>query len=154
MSLLKMNELQHLNTIINTSSKAIVTQVTTLIDVFAEAITDPCIKEMRRVWILARSVISCDDIADQCGKYFLYFKKYVMEDDFEYMVNYDFSTLVIPGTIKSTKDLIEKLTTSIIAVWKKGDEVVNARIVKISKQLIRLATVNEEAKKKAGLVAI
>jgi hypothetical protein len=77
-----------------------------------------------------------------------------MADDYEYLVNYNFSKLVIPGTVNSTKDLIDKLTTSIIAVWKKGDEEVNARIVKISKQLIRLATINEEAKKKAGRVSI
>jgi hypothetical protein len=149
-----MDSLEKHNAICEKTCKQFLQQFTTLIDIFAELIENDCITTMRKNWVMIKRLLSAQEIVDQCGEYFIFFEKKILEDDCEYMVNYDYSSLVISGTAETTKTLIKNLTDNILVVWNKKDENVNKSIVATTKNLVKLAVIHKKVMDKIGNLEI
>lgn len=128
----------------------IITQVQSLINVFTGKIEDSKIAEITQKFVLARRVLSSDDLAGQIAPHFIRFKEQVERgtpEDIEYMINYDYTKLIEPTTAKDTRELIIALAEGIKSVWRNGDPAVNAKIKATTQRLVKLSSVFLDAEK-------
>jgi hypothetical protein len=141
-----MNELErHLNTHTKACAQ-FVTQLSSLIDIFAGVIQDEAITELKGLWLLVRGVLGPETITEQCSPYFLHFKDNILSDtpkDHELMLEFDYSKLIVDNCAQSTRNLINVLSDAIKNTWRRGDSVVNDSIRKTIIVLTKLASIRE-----------
>lgn len=144
-----MDELERHNTTHIKACNRFVTQLSTLIDIFAGVIKDENITELKRIWLLVRGLLQPETVVEQCGHYFLHFKDKILSDkkeDHDAMLNFDYTTLIVSGCSSSTRNLIIKLSDAVRGAWLKEDEAVNESIRKNIIVLTKLADISTRAR--------
>jgi len=88
-----------------------------LIVVFTGVITDGSLDHFNELWRIVQKTMQPLDIVEQMHPYFLIFKDQIEEENVEYMLNFDYSTLIVQDCEESTRNLIQDLVKNIKSVW-------------------------------------
>lgn len=122
------NEVEKISELIQQNSKNFIHNFKKLISLFQGQIDDVALDRFSQVFIMARKIVPDSELVDQIGPYFMKFEKPIMDLDEEYMLNYDYESLIVPDCEKSTAELIRSLTKNIIAAYLRRDEQLNVQI--------------------------
>jgi hypothetical protein len=139
------NDVEKISDLIHQNSSNFVHNFKTLISLFQGQIDDAALTRFSEVFIMARKIVPDSELVDAIGPYFMKFEQPIIDLDEDYMLNYDYESLIVEDCEKSTAELIRALTTNIIGAYLRRDENLNNRIretilkiVKNSKHHVKL----------------
>lgn len=116
------------------AAKSFIYYLNELIMVFKGKISDGSLEELHSIWIVVKRIEPVDIIRD-AYVYFLKFYDDVQNGNDKRMLEFDYSTLIVPDCAESTKQLILNLSENIKNIYRQGDEKLNAKIRNYVKQL-------------------
>jgi hypothetical protein len=143
-----MEEIEKANARTETVAHLLIEQVASLISLFSSNSDEKEFKQVNQLFALARKVLPAIDLAHQISPYFIKFKDRVERstpEDLDYMVNYDYTKLIVENCLESTADLIRSLTKNIKSMWVQDNKTVNDKILATTKKMVRLSSIFQDS---------
>ena len=99
-----------------------------LMGIFTGHIDEESLTKLQQIWMVARKLIRDGDMVHMVGHYFLQFREPILNQDDEYMMSYDYETLIVSDCVEKTKNLIRHLVSSIKSVYRLNDPQLNIQV--------------------------
>jgi len=118
-----------------------------LIQLFRNHIDSAAFEDVNGKLNTARRVLQCDrELVDYVYGYFLRFEKEISENNDRAMLEFDYTTLIVPNCEQNTKELILTLIDNIKTAYSKGNEELNSKIRNTVKALAKHARIHQDLK--------